>query len=348
MIELDNYRLFVGVAWEFSAFTQMELRITEVEEKKKKELDVTAANAFSFYNNGIKAERGGLLTEAVRNYRIALKLDPNIEKTYRAFEQDEPEEVISPNIKKLDEFEESIETSAQVAIQNSKLLKLPLQILIKILSWCAAFDINSVQKIALCCSNFGSLIRNESIWKFMVEKTCETSLNVLDYNNSWFLMWLKKPRIRKDGVYISKVVYKRTGLADTTTRLANLTTVHIVTYYRYFRFMNHSNVCLISTTAMEPKNVIAKLNVGSKLDDLSSGTYIWIDEGRILVEWKNKSNPSLILSARLNVGFSAPGLANKLSWIDFTSYNRNDAVSSVYTFPMDQLRSFRFSRVKSY
>ncbi|CAB4417894.1 unnamed protein product [Rhizophagus irregularis] len=47
-------------------------------------------------------------------------------------------------------------------------------------------------------------------------------------------MYIERPRVRLDGVYISKCKYLRPGLAENTW----IQPIHLVTYYRYIRLFS--------------------------------------------------------------------------------------------------------------
>ena len=48
---------------------------------------------------------------------------------------------------------------------------------------------------------------------------------------SWRMMYLERPHLRFDGLYVSRNTYIRTGVTE--WRVKN--PVHLVCYYRYFR-----------------------------------------------------------------------------------------------------------------
>lgn len=60
---------------------------------------------------------------------------------------------------------------------------------------------------------------------------------------SWRNMWVKRPKIRFHGIYISRIAYFRQGQVN----LDNLPSYHKVVFYRYLRFYSDFSVCCINT-----------------------------------------------------------------------------------------------------
>ncbi|XP_065012055.1 F-box protein 7-like isoform X4 [Musa acuminata AAA Group] len=52
------------------------------------------------------------------------------------------------------------------------------------------------------------------------------------YDGSWRKMWFQRPRIRNDGLYVSRNTYIRTGVAE--WEVTN--PVHVVCHCRHLRF----------------------------------------------------------------------------------------------------------------
>lgn len=77
------------------------------------------------------------------------------------------------------------------------------------------------------------------------------------YYDDWREMYLKRPRLNFDGVYISKASYARSGEQSLDNFYRPW---HVVEYYRYLRFYSNGTV-LFLTSPDEPKNIVSKLNV---------------------------------------------------------------------------------------
>lgn len=74
------------------------------------------------------------------------------------------------------------------------------------------------------------------------------------YDSSWRYMYLTRPRLRYDGVYIAKCSYIRPGLASNMTEAWN-TPMILVEYYRYLRFFPGGK-CFVMQKTTPPEEVV--------------------------------------------------------------------------------------------
>ncbi|CAA6663811.1 unnamed protein product [Spirodela intermedia] len=94
-------------------------------------------------------------------------------------------------------------------------------------------------KAACVCRKWRYTIRNPTLWRAACLKAWQASgalenYRILQsvYDGSWRKMWLQRPRVRTDGLYVSRNTYIRAGIREW-----NVTNpVHVVCYYRYIRF----------------------------------------------------------------------------------------------------------------
>jgi hypothetical protein len=80
--------------------------------------------------------------------------------------------------------------------------------------------------------------------------------HLLTYSD-WRTMYLNRPRLNFDGVYISKASYARSGEQSLDNFYRPW---HVVEYYRYMRFFSNGTV-LFLTSPDEPKTTVYKLNL---------------------------------------------------------------------------------------
>lgn len=119
-------------------------------------------------------------------------------------------------------------------------------------------DLASLESVGLVCRGYYMLSRDPSIWRSICYITwCEDELNASVEKDGpsidWRQIYLTKPRVNYDGVYISRTRYIRqgdVGFQDITYR-----PFHIVRYYRYLRFFPDHRV-LILTTNEDPDKII--------------------------------------------------------------------------------------------
>lgn len=115
------------------------------------------------------------------------------------------------------------------------------------------------------------------------------------YSGDWLDAFLEKPRLRINGVYISRLNYLRTGYGESYNQ-----PIHVVSYFRYIRFFNdgenaqtmnlslsllalHSSIhlplpvgkVLLLTSTTEPSMVVKSLTPALKMSGLMKGTFEW-------------------------------------------------------------------------
>lgn len=164
-----------------------------------------------------------------------------------------------------------------------------------------------------------------------------------DFKNMWYgqwrLMYLQRPRIKFDGIYISTSNYSRPGRGD-----GWYAPVIMVTYYRYLRFYRDGS-CISLLTTDEPRDVVpmfVRQSLKRKSQAINStaavtradGTVIsrpkgivpgtWemeSPEGRVLVEIEG-SVDRYMFYLNLDICSSGSKRHNKLKWVEFWSVNK--------------------------
>ncbi|KKA26196.1 hypothetical protein TD95_000074 [Thielaviopsis punctulata] len=89
------------------------------------------------------------------------------------------------------------------------------------------------------------------------QKVCAALLKHKPYNGSWRQLFRLRPRLRFNGCYISRVNYLRDGQAAPNQKTWH-STVHVVTYFRYLRFLRDGTVYSLLTTD-EPTDIVPLL-----------------------------------------------------------------------------------------
>jgi F-box protein 9 len=190
-------------------------------------------------------------------------------------------------------------------------------------------------------------------------------------------LFQRRPRIRFSGCYISTVNYTRAGQSSPTSITWN-TPIHIVTYYRYLRFLR-DGTCISLLTTSEPADVVPYLYTehmhknhstlpSAVMKDALLGRWRLTGPGLpISLPTTSSSNAELaereregtvvvetagvtpkytykMLLRLSNAGRSAKN--NKLTWQGYWSYNR--LTDDWAEFGLKNDRAFYWSRVKSY
>jgi F-box protein 9 len=198
-----------------------------------------------------------------------------------------------------------------------------------------------------------------------------TKLLVPSVYPTYRALFHRRPRIRFNGCYISTVNYTRPGQASVTVLTWN-SPIHIVTYYRYLRFLR-DGTCISLLTTSEPADVVPYLRMehmhknhgnlpSAPLKDALLGRWrlsgpaipgLGPDgaeegekEGVLHVETAG-ATPKYLYKMVLNMGSAGRAARNnKLSWQGFWSYNI--LTDDWAEFMMKNFRPYYFSRVKSY
>jgi F-box protein 9 len=187
------------------------------------------------------------------------------------------------------------------------------------------------------------------------------------YSSSWRQMFRKRPRIRFNGCYISTNNYIRPGQAA-PSQTAWGSPVHIVTYYRYLRFLRDGSAISLLTTT-EPAEVVHHLtpellstHQGGANAHLPSavmqhalrGRWRLVPaaehpdgvEGSLCVETEG-AGPKYLYRQDLSLRSAGRGAKNnKLAWTAYWFYNR--LTDDWAEFTRRNEKPMYWSRVKSY
>jgi F-box only protein C-terminal region len=313
------------------------LWITEVSSQPKTKDNREGLSALELWVKGNEMENSKRSVEAIKLYRMAIKLDPDVEKKYLEMER----VIIRPRerVTKEEVVVHDREVSAEQMDQKSTFLLLPTEIHVQILKFLAVFDINSIFQISLCCKQMSILILKESIWRFACNFYHEVDVDreVSNFDYSFLKMWIHRPRLRYDGTYVSTIKYQREGMSDPSLRLANLKTLHVITYYRLKRFYPDHTV-LIYTTSTDPEEIIPNFKKKSKLKHCLIGNWKMVED-TVIVDWNGLKNSSKLIGT-LKISSTVKGLQNRLYWIGLTENNG----LSQFSFPRNQLETFTFNK----
>lgn len=193
-----------------------------------------------------------------------------------------------------------------------------------------------------------------------------TPLLLPDPYPTYRTLFHRRPRIRFNGCYISTVNYTRAGAASPTSVTWN-SPIHIVTYYRYIRFLR-DGTCISLLTTSEPADVVPYLYVehmhkrhgllpSAPMKDALLGRWRLTGpevpgveqgekEGTVEIETAG-ATPKYLYKMVLNLGTAGRGAKNnKLAWQGYWSYNR--LTDDWAEFGQKHYRPYYWSRVKSY
>ena len=164
------------------------------------------------------------------------------------------------------------------------------------------------------------------------------------------MQYIEQKRVRFDGVYVAKFTYFREGESQFTYQHP----VHLVTYYRYLRFEcsdTHGPLVLSLVTPAEPKKVLDILRDGSddkqqkQVDNLQRGTWQFDAVTGDLSITLNSSLTYKIQGTIQNTPKNTLHRSNAIQIHSFAGYHQGQQMIS---FDVEQWPRYRFSRVKSY
>ncbi|KAK3921549.1 F-box only protein 9 [Frankliniella fusca] len=236
--------------------------------------------ARALFLKGIQHEQDGKLYEAVKFYRRAVQLVPDIEThLYEATKtKAAPLEV---NLEALTLEEDAAEDEAADATEEEEddlllrfqrillrdqavchadlpqsavhISSLPMEIVLYILKWVVSSELD-VRLLDLSCSavcrGFYLAARDPEIWRLVCVRVWGVNCGGLSNFESWRQMYIQRPHIYFHGCYISKTTYIRHG--ENSFQDQFYRPWHLVEYFRYLRFFPEGLVLMLTTPEDPP------------------------------------------------------------------------------------------------
>ncbi|EEF48332.1 protein with unknown function [Ricinus communis] len=214
-------------------------------------------------------------------------------------------------------------------INDSALIhrSLPDELLLEVFLRMNPYDLG---RAACVCRKWRYTLRNPVFWRSACLKAWQLcgmveNYKILQskYESSWRKMWLLRPRVRTDGLYVSRNTYIRTGVREWT--ITN--PVHLVCYYRYMRFLP-SGRFLYKTSSHTVKEVVKCMNYrASKADDVFTGRYT-LNDDRIEAAFVYPGMRPTMWKVCLRIRGTTTGANNRLDILSLvTSKVDNNGVS---------------------
>ncbi|KAG9444040.1 hypothetical protein H6P81_015380 [Aristolochia fimbriata] len=185
----------------------------------------------------------------------------------------------------------------------------------------------SLGRAACVCRKWRYTIRNPVFWRNACLKTWLLSGPVENfrivqsqYDGSWRKMWLLRPRLRTDGIYVSRNTYIRAGVAE--WKVTN--PVHLVCYFRYIRFFP-SGRFLYKNSSQKVKEVARFMNFrASKVDCVFSGRYTLV-ENQVEAALLYPGLRPTVLRIRLRLRGTTAGANNRLDLLSLVTSGIDDS-----------------------
>ncbi|XP_009403691.2 F-box protein 7-like isoform X1 [Musa acuminata AAA Group] len=200
---------------------------------------------------------------------------------------------------------------------------LPDELLLEVFSRMNPYTLG---RAACVCRKWRYAIRNPNLWrnaclKIWQASGVETNYRIVQslYDGSWRKMWVWRPRIRNDGLYVSRNTYIRTGVAE--WKVTN--PVHVVCYYRYLRFYP-SGKFLYKISSQKVKDVVKCMNRASKADCVFKGDYI-LTEDQVETALLYPGLRYTLLRMRLRLRGTTLGANNRLDVLKLVTTGVNES-----------------------
>ncbi|CAB4255476.1 similar to Saccharomyces cerevisiae YLR097C HRT3 Putative SCF-ubiquitin ligase F-box protein, based on both genetic and physical interactions and sequence similarity [Maudiozyma barnettii] len=331
--------------------------------------DPTIGNAISIWEKGVFKERDGSMSDAIKYYREALKVYDQVEKVYR--KKLHEEWLLFKKLEKLKLSEDSKINTADDSTNNDEddesLLPcwifemLPNDILLRIVSHVVEYSGESWVNLSLSCSKFNELCFHNSI-PYKIFKNVIYSKQVYDnalqtlngedsvknleeifWDKDYELMLKQRPYIKFEGVYISVVNYLRYGSnVDGSSSLRN--PVHMITYYRYFRFYEDGKVLRLLTTD-EPTFVVKYFTRENNIKSSHLCSWKLYFDGETNYITISRSNDKYAFKEKLTIKNQGNKRFQRLKWMETTVEDKEGNISKC---SLKNEKPFFFSRVISF
>uniref|UniRef100_A0A3B4BJV5 F-box only protein 9 n=1 Tax=Periophthalmus magnuspinnatus TaxID=409849 RepID=A0A3B4BJV5_9GOBI len=376
-MELNAFR----VQWMSELKPSSEARNKHLQNKGQKKTQETALEekATELFLRAVHEEQIGAVYE-IKYYRMALQLVPDIESKInysRPTDADKIEESDADSDIEdlLSYFEQQLTLESsypkfctpEVDMAQTH-ISLPREIVMYIFRWVVSseLDMRALEQLSLVCRGF-YICADPEIWRSACLKIWGKTKLSKPYT-SWREMFLQKPHVRYDGVYISKTSYIRQGEESLDGFYRPWQQVE----YYYLRFFPDGQVIMM-TTPEDPLTIVPHLKTKNTLDAILLGHYRLSQETdnqtkvfAVLAKKKDEKmneftrnrfsrrNPLPDAEHSFHVGLqlSSGGrqCSNKLMWVHHSCHIKYVTGETVVTaFDLDQMYTpFFFARVKSY
>ncbi|KAL7890446.1 hypothetical protein AOLI_G00027040 [Acnodon oligacanthus] len=356
--------------------------------KKKQEL-AREEKARELFLKAVEEEQNGAVYEAIKYYKSAMQLVPDIEFKINYNRSPDPDRVggsyLEENENEIDDLlayfqqqltvEHSSQKICEPEVETSQvhISALPMEVLMYIFRWVVSCDLDmrALEQLSLVCRGFYICARDPEIWHAACLRVWGRNCTKILPFTSWREMFLERPRVRYDGVYISKTSYIRQGEESLDGFYRKW---HQVEYYRYLRFFPDGQVMML-TTPEEPLATVPRLRSrNTRMESILFGHY------RLSQDTDNQTKVYVVVSKRkeekvseyqrsrfcrrnpapdsdrtFHVGLqlSSGGRQrfNKLMWIHHSCHitYRSTGETVITAFDLDKMYTpLFFARVKSY
>jgi F-box protein 9 len=315
----------------FRAEWKRELEGSQQSQTSSQEEDQLEKNlhtkAREYFEKGVALEESGKLYDAIKFYKKAVQLVPDIEKeVYQAsstVQVNKPRMRESSRVRGEDENHNPVDAdggdnldddldnlvdrfSRAVCLDNTPSIQqecamnlthigvLPAELLNLILKWVvsADLDLRSLESCACVCKGFYLAARDQEIWKQICTRAFGRSALAGNTDSmTWRQFYLSGARVHYNGCYVSKMTYMREGERGFQDH-ENFRAWHMVTYYRLIRLFPGGRMLMV-LSADDP-SLTAKLMNNRNFCSIQGGLYgeyRVVDNKLVCILHKQKHKP---------------------------------------------------------
>lgn len=283
--------------------------------------------ARTWFLEGSELERQGKVYDAMRYYRKACQLVPDIDFQIRDEIQQaqrlksenkknsvenvsgpgpstshEVDSDVDQELEKLmDHFNKTMAISIGYCMKGSSpgtistgfhFSDLPVEILLFILKWVVSNDLDfkSLEQFSHVCRGFYLAARDQEVWKIACMKVWGINCGSINEIYPTFRdMFINRPRVNFHGCYITKITYLRYG--ENSFQDQFYRPVQLVEYYRFIRFFPDGKLAMFTSADDLQTSVNKMKNVQNFMQhkDILIGNFKLQDDNVIIVVNKNKS-----------------------------------------------------------
>ncbi|KAK9471230.1 uncharacterized protein V1510DRAFT_420821 [Dipodascopsis tothii] len=328
----------------------------------------SADKALRMYELAVEREQSGSLADALKLYRRAFRLDETVDNLYkdkhfpagRARAAEPSQKQATSTLPSTDGAAvladyQDVAVEAEDDALPSPLMTLPNELLTHLLRLLALADLSGFTRTTYTCRKLAFLAYTDTtLWQRLCESEFPRMVYTDDvdeaavfarYGADWRRMFLERPRVRFNGVYISTCNYHRDGVSDSWS-----SPIHMVTYYRYMRFYDDGSVLWLLTTR-EPAEIVPELRLGAsttlypQLKGMTVGSWSLSIDGRVNIRVTGPVAKYVFLQ-ELEIKSAGRGRQNRLNWVHF--YSLNQVTDHLLEFSLPHEKPYYFSRVLSY
>jgi len=270
---------------------------SRVERKKSKEDedpdDCIHMKARELFLQGVTLEENGKLYEAIRFYKRAESLVPDIERqtfvyTRKKFDKQEKMRSESESEDKDENGNTAIATEAEddnedisnlclkfarlkcasrssfsqeISSNMTHIGSLPSEVVNYILKWVVSpeLDLLSLESCSEVSRGFYLAARDEEIWRLVCLRIWGPVSATTNLYSTWREMFLVRPRVSFNGCYISKITYIREGERGFQDH-ESYRAWHVVEYHRFLRFFPGGRMLMVTSAETETDLTMKQMN----------------------------------------------------------------------------------------